>query len=82
MSRPTKRQPGESIGVQAMDVGLKLLRPLIEAGTPLNLKTIAEAVDFSPPKAHRYLVSLVRAQQPVIDKDTGELIADRLMNEH
>lgn len=71
MSRPTKRQPGESIGVQAMDVGLKLLRPLIDAGTPLNLKTIAEAVDFSPPKAHRYLVSLIRAGLVEQDEQTG-----------
>jgi len=51
----------ESIGVQAMEVGLRLLRPLVDSATHLNLKTLAEAVDFSPPKAHRYLVSLIRA---------------------
>jgi DNA-binding IclR family transcriptional regulator len=71
MSTSTVRESGESIGVQAMEVGLKLLGPLIEAGVPLNLKAIAEAVNFSPPKAHRYLVSLIRAGLVEQDEQTG-----------
>lgn len=62
---------GDSLGVQAMEVGLKLLDPLVAAGAPLNLKTIAEAVGFPPPKAHRYLVSLIRARLVEQDEITG-----------
>lgn len=71
MSTSTAREVGESIGVQTIEVGLKLLGPLVEAGVPLNLKSIAEAVDFSPPKAHRYLVSLIRAGLVEQDEQTG-----------
>lgn len=48
-------------GVQSVEVGLRLLRPLIESGEPLSLKAISDAAHFAPPKAHRHLVSLVRA---------------------
>ena len=51
----------ESTGVQSVEVGLALIKPLIGAGRPLPLKTIAEAAGLAPPKAHRYLVSLIRA---------------------
>jgi hypothetical protein len=51
----------QSIGVQSIEVGLLLLRPLLDAGSPLTLKAIAGAVSFAPPKAHRYLVSLIRS---------------------
>ncbi|MDH7799015.1 MULTISPECIES: IclR family transcriptional regulator [unclassified Beijerinckia] len=71
MSTSTAREVGESIGVQTIEVGLKLLGPLVDAGVPLNLKTIAEAVDFSAPKAHRYLVSLIRAGLVEQDEQTG-----------
>ena len=51
----------ESAGVQSVEVGLALIRPLINAGRPLPLKAIAQAAGLAPPKAHRYLVSLIRA---------------------
>ena len=51
----------ESAGVQSVEVGLALIRPLISAGRPLPLKAIAQAAGLAPPKAHRYLVSLIRA---------------------
>jgi DNA-binding IclR family transcriptional regulator len=51
----------ESAGVQSVEVGLALIKPLINAGRPLPLKTIAQAAGLAPPKAHRYLVSLIRA---------------------
>lgn len=51
----------DSAGVQSAEVGLRLLYPLIEADGPLSLKAISDAAQFAPPKAHRYLVSFVRA---------------------
>jgi DNA-binding IclR family transcriptional regulator len=51
----------ESAGVQSVEVGLALIKPLIAAGRPLPLKAIAQAAGLAPPKAHRYLVSLIRA---------------------
>jgi DNA-binding IclR family transcriptional regulator len=61
----------ESLGIQSIEVGLKLLRPIIEAGGPLNLKTLAEAAGYAPPKAHRYLVSLIRMKLVAQDSVTG-----------
>jgi DNA-binding IclR family transcriptional regulator len=58
-------------GVKSMEVGLKLLRPLIEAGRPLNLKVLAGAAGFAAPKAHRYLVSFINAGLIEKDPDTG-----------
>ena len=55
-----KVEGGEALGIQSIEVGLKLLRPMIEAGAPMNLKALAEATGYAPPKAHRYLVSLIR----------------------
>ena len=59
----------EALGIQSIEVGLKLLRPLIDAGMPLNLENLAAGAGYAPPKAHRYLVSLIRmklvAQDPV-----------------
>lgn len=73
-----KPEAGEALGIQSIEVGLKLLRPMIEAGAPLNLKALAEAAGYAPPKAHRYLVSLIRmklvAQDPVSGRyGLGEL---------
>lgn len=51
----------EAAGVQSVEVGLRLLKPLIEKGGALSLKAISDAAGFAAPKAHRYLVSLIRA---------------------
>ena len=51
----------DSNGVQSIEVGLALLKPLLDAAGPLTLKAIANAAGFAPPKAHRYLVSLIRS---------------------
>lgn len=73
-----KLDAGEPLGIQSIEVGLKLLRPMIEAGAPMNLKALAEAASYAPPKAHRYLVSLIRmklvSQDPVSGRyGLGEL---------
>lgn len=51
----------EAAGVLSVEVGLRLLKPLVAAGGPLSLKQIAEACHCSAPKAHRYLTSFIRA---------------------
>lgn len=48
-------------GVQAVDTAVRVLSALIDTGGPLMLKTVAERAGMQPPKAHRYLVSLVRS---------------------
>jgi len=58
-------------GVRSVEVGLSLLPPLIEAGTPLTLTAIAQASGMAAPKAHRYLASLVRAGLVARDGDSG-----------
>ena len=72
MSTPRGRgKLDRSVGVQAMEVGLELLRPLVAARTPLNLKTLSKDAGFSPPKAHRYLVSMIRSGLVEQDDQTG-----------
>ena len=63
------RRSGEQQGVQSVEVGHRLLRALAAANKPLMLKDLAQAAKMPAPKAHRYLVSLVRGgfveQHPV-----------------
>lgn len=51
----------EIAGVLSVEVGLRLLKPLVSAGGPLSLKQIADTCNCSAPKAHRYLTSFIRA---------------------
>jgi DNA-binding IclR family transcriptional regulator len=61
----------EALGIQSIEVGLKLLRPMIDAGGPMTLKALSEATGYAPPKAHRYLVSLIRMKLAAQDPLTG-----------
>jgi DNA-binding IclR family transcriptional regulator len=56
-------------GVQAVDTAVRVLSALIDMGAPLMLKTVAERAGMLPPKAHRYLVSLVRSG--LAERDTA-----------
>jgi DNA-binding IclR family transcriptional regulator len=67
----SRSEPDRVSGVQSIEVGLKLLRPLIDAGKPLNLKALAETAGFAPPKAHRYLASFIKAGLIEQDVDSG-----------
>lgn len=49
-----------SHGVQSLEVGVAVLKVLVESGTAMMLKEIASAAGVPPSKAHRYLVSFVR----------------------
>ena len=48
-------------GVQSVEVGMKVLRALADAGGEQILSRIAESAGMPSAKAHRYLVSLMRA---------------------
>jgi len=48
-------------GVQSIEVGLILLSILAKHRTPQMLKSLAAEADMPPSKAHRYLVSFIRA---------------------
>lgn len=50
-----------SHGVQSLEIGIAVLKVLVESGSAMILKEIAAAADMPPSKAHRYLVSLVRS---------------------
>jgi DNA-binding IclR family transcriptional regulator len=48
-------------GVQSLEVGMGILRAMVRGQRSMMLKDIAAAADMPPSKAHRYLVSLIRA---------------------
>jgi DNA-binding IclR family transcriptional regulator len=50
-----------SHGVQSLEIGIGVLKVLVESGSAMMLKEIAAAADMPASKAHRYLVSLVRS---------------------
>lgn len=50
-----------SHGVQSLEIGIGVLKVLVESGAAMMLKEIAAAADMPASKAHRYLVSLVRS---------------------
>jgi len=48
-------------GIASVEIAIQLVRVVESSPQPMTLKEIAEAVGFSPSKAHHYLVSLVRS---------------------
>lgn len=54
-------------GVQSLEIGMTILRAMVNGQRSMMLKDIAAAADMSPSKAHRYLVSLIRAG--LVDQD-------------
>ncbi len=59
----------EANGVETLETGMSLLEALIRLGRPSMLKTLSEAAQMSPSKAHRYLVSLQR--MGFVDRDAA-----------
>jgi DNA-binding IclR family transcriptional regulator len=51
----------ERLGINSLETGLRLARALAALGGPQALKDVAAAAGMPPAKAHRYLVSLIRA---------------------
>lgn len=58
-------------GIQSVEVAAELLRAMIETGRAAPLKDIARSAGMHPGKAHRYLVSLTRAELVEQDASTG-----------
>ena len=52
---------GEQIGVQSVEIAGHLLKTLAGLDGPQNLSVLSAAAGLAPAKAHRYLVSLIRA---------------------
>jgi DNA-binding IclR family transcriptional regulator len=56
-------------GVQSLEVGAGVLRAVVDGHRSMMLKEIAAAADIPASKAHRYLVSLIRAG--LIEQDSA-----------
>jgi DNA-binding IclR family transcriptional regulator len=63
------RQPRP--GINSLETGLRLARVLAQERGLLALKDLAARANMAPAKAHRYLVSLIRAGLAEQDPDTG-----------
>lgn len=61
----------ERAGINSLEVGLRLARVLAQESWSLPLKDLASRADMAPAKAHRYLVSLIRAGLAEQDRETG-----------
>jgi len=57
--------------VQSVEVGVGLLRALIDAGEPQALGALARTAGMAPPKAHRYLASYVESGLVVQSERSG-----------
>jgi DNA-binding IclR family transcriptional regulator len=56
-------------GVQSLEIGMGILRAMVKGHRAMMLKDIAAAAGMPPSKAHRYLVSLIRAG--LVDQDAA-----------
>jgi DNA-binding IclR family transcriptional regulator len=61
----------ERQGVRSVEQGLRLAKLLAERAEPLALKELAAGAGMPPAKAHRYLVSLIRAGLAEQDRESG-----------
>ncbi|TMH63330.1 MAG: hypothetical protein E6H57_17290 [Betaproteobacteria bacterium] len=61
----------QRLGINSLEVGLRLARVLGGHGLPLALKDVAARAHMPPAKAHRYLVSLIRAGLAEQDRESG-----------
>jgi DNA-binding IclR family transcriptional regulator len=62
---------GGQQGINSLEIGLRIARVISECAAPLALKDLAAAAGIAPAKAHRYLVSLIRAGLAEQDRETG-----------
>lgn len=56
------------VGVQSVEIGVRILGAIADAGQPVMLRDIAKAVGMPAAKVHRYLVSLIR--QEMVEQDS------------
>lgn len=62
---------GRQAGVNSLEIGLRLAGVLAQTGLPEALKDLAAKAGMPPAKAHRYLVSLIRAGLAEQDFESG-----------
>lgn len=62
---------GRQAGVNSLEIGLRLAGVLAQTGLPEALKDLAAKAGMPPAKAHRYLVSLIRAGLAEQDLESG-----------
>ena len=65
--------PGDSRskGIQSVEIGLKMLAAVGDAGGPMPLSGLALRAGLSASQAHRYLSSLIAAGMVVQDPRSG-----------
>lgn len=68
---PAPKKKREQAGVQSLESGLDLVLVLAHQRRPMKLTAVAEQAGVTPAKAHRYLVSFIRAGFVTQDPDTG-----------
>lgn len=68
---PSARAARPQAGVQSLENGLALMLVLAHQRRPMKLTAVAEQAGVSPGKAHRYLVSFMRAGFVAQDPETG-----------
>lgn len=61
----------ERQGVQSVEVGLRLVKLMAEKARPLALRELAAGTGMPAAKAHRYLVSLIRAGLAEQDRESA-----------
>ncbi|MEY2631434.1 MAG: hypothetical protein RIR00_88, partial [Pseudomonadota bacterium] len=63
------RVDAEKQGIQSIEIGFRLLQTLVAHGRPMMLRDLAKTAGMSAAKAHRYLVSYMRAG--LVEQDPG-----------
>lgn len=58
-------------GIQSVEIGLKVLSALAEAGGPISLSTLVQRAGLSPSQTHRYLQSLTASGFAAQDGRSG-----------
>ncbi|ABE31837.1 bacterial regulatory, arsR family protein [Paraburkholderia xenovorans LB400] len=69
MSKTSEDNARQSQGVQSVEIGARVLRAYLRAEAPMSVKELADEVDMSTSRTHRYLASLVRAG--LIERDAA-----------
>ena len=64
-----RRGDDAQAGIDSVETGMRVLMALSRLGGSRTLTAIAAAAGLSPPRAHRYLVSLVRSE--VVERDAA-----------
>ncbi len=65
------RPAGGRIGVNSVEVGLRVVKALVFLGQPATLGEVATAANMHPAKVHRYMVSFIRGGLVKQDAETA-----------